>query len=288
MVLLVQHNLSFVFGCERKIAVRLGLDSKLRPCATAHKWNGFNISETFSGLEIKKLRFPIGVQLPVRRLHRTWPTSCSIRDMRTSFPVIPVVILSFCTVTWGRPATQMEPKRIDFCEVVAFPANFYGQALSIDVILWPSEHVLTLFGEACVPKEGYDVTTQAILPANWPSLPKGKKLEGMLKWQKPAKVEVVGIFESREQQYGLDATRFRFSISQINSVSNYQPTSLLQQKKSNRTTTIVEPWGYKAAHNEPDPQIRSESLGLPGICRRRRSGVSFYRLLAIPLGKDER
>jgi hypothetical protein len=114
-----------------------------------------------------------------------------------------------------------ETRKVNFCDVVASPTEYYGQVLSVEVILWPGEHVLTLFGAACVPKEGYDVTTQAILPANVESLPNGKKLGKILKRQRPAKVEVVGIFENREQRYGLDATRFRFSISQINSVSEY-------------------------------------------------------------------
>src|SRR4029077_6627119 len=105
-----------------------------------------------------------------------------------------------------------ETKRVDFCDVVASPAEYFGQVLSVHVILWPGEHVLTLFAAACVPKEGYDVTTQAILPANMESLPNGKKLGRILKRQRPARVEVVGIFENREQRYGLDATRFRFSI----------------------------------------------------------------------------
>jgi hypothetical protein len=58
MVLPVQHSHGCVSGCERETAVRLGFDSKLRPRATAHKWNGLNISEAFSGLEIKRLRVP--------------------------------------------------------------------------------------------------------------------------------------------------------------------------------------------------------------------------------------
>jgi hypothetical protein len=58
MVLPVQHSHGFVSGCEPETAVRLGFDSKLRTRVTAHKWTGLNISETFSGLEIKRLRVP--------------------------------------------------------------------------------------------------------------------------------------------------------------------------------------------------------------------------------------
>jgi hypothetical protein len=138
-----------------------------------------------------------------------------------SFCLINLAILFILAATFTEAQSRREPQKVDFCDVVASPTNYYGQVLSVEVILWPSEHVLTLFGAECVPKEGYDVTTQAIFPANWESLPNGKKLRGILKYQRPAKVRVIGIFESREQRYGLDATRFRFSISQIDSVSKY-------------------------------------------------------------------
>jgi hypothetical protein len=131
------------------------------------------------------------------------------------------IVLVILAAIFVKAQSQPEPRKVDFCEVVASHTNYYGQILSVEVILWPSEHALTLFGAACVPKEGYDVTTQTILPANWESLPNGKKLRGILKHQRPAKVEVVGIFENAKEQYGLIATRFRFSISQINSVSRY-------------------------------------------------------------------
>jgi hypothetical protein len=146
---------------------------------------------------------------------RTW------RKEFWSFFLINLAILVILAATFAGAQSQREPSKVDFCDVVASPTNFYGQVLSVEVILWPSEHVLTLFGAECVPKEGYDVTTQAILPANWESLPNGKKLRGILKYQRPAKVEVVGIFENAKEPYGLTATRFRFSISQINSVSKY-------------------------------------------------------------------
>ena len=138
-----------------------------------------------------------------------------------SFCLVNLAILVILAATLAEAQSQREPRKVDFCDVVASPTNYYGQVLSVEVILWPSEHVLTLFGAECVPKEDYDVTTQAILPANWESLPNGKKLRGILKYQRPAKVRVIGIVGSREQRYGLDATRFRFSISQIDSVSKY-------------------------------------------------------------------
>jgi hypothetical protein len=154
-------------------------------------------------------------------------TKCAVFAGRTwrkgfwSFCLINFAILVILAATLTEAQSQREPRKVDFCDVVASPTNYYGQVLSVEVILWPSEHVLTLFGPECVPKEGYDITTQALLPANWEALPNGNKLRKILKYQRPAKVRVIGIFESREQRYGLDATRFRFSVSQLDSVSKY-------------------------------------------------------------------
>jgi hypothetical protein len=83
-----------------------------------------------------------------------------------SFCLINLAILVSLAATSADAQSHREPRKIDFCEVVASPTNYYGHVLSVEVILWPSEHVLTLFGAECEPKEGYDVTTQAILPLN--------------------------------------------------------------------------------------------------------------------------
>jgi hypothetical protein len=142
--------------------------------------------------------------------------SPKLNTFKASVGSVALIILS---AIFAMAQSRLEPRKANYCDVVASPANYYGQVLSVEVILLPSEHALTQYGAACVPKEAYDVTTQTILPANLESLPNGKKLRGILKHQRSAKVEVVGIFESREERYGLDATRFRFSITQINSVS---------------------------------------------------------------------
>jgi len=130
-----------------------------------------------------------------------------------------VVILTVLGALWAKAQANTELKEVSFCDVVASPARYNGQALSVKGILWPSDHSLSLYGAECVPREGHNVTTQAILPTRWESLPNGKKLRGILKRKRPATVEVVGIFERGGEPYGPDAARFRFSISQIRSAS---------------------------------------------------------------------
>jgi hypothetical protein len=114
--------------------------------------------------------------------------------------------------------TSVEPKKASFCDVISSPANYDGETLSIEATLQPSFHSLSLYDAACEPKEGFDVAAEAILPDGWESLPIGKKLRRIIKHGRPAKVRLVGTFKSSGAR-GQDGQRFRFSISQIISVS---------------------------------------------------------------------
>jgi hypothetical protein len=111
---------------------------------------------------------------------------------------------------------------LDFRDVVSSPTDYDGKTLFIEATLEPSFHSLSLYDVACGSKEGSDVTTEAILPDGWESLPIGKKLRGIIRHGRPAKVQLVGTFKSSVTR-GRDGQRFRFSISQINSVSKEKP-----------------------------------------------------------------
>ena len=129
-----------------------------------------------------------------------------------------VVVLALLAATCAKGQTSSEAEKANFCDVVASPADYDGKIISIEVILQRSFHSLSLYDTACAQKEGFDVTTQAILPDGWQSLPIGKKLGGIIKHGRPAKIQVVGTFRSSVIR-GQDGQRFRFSIFQINSVS---------------------------------------------------------------------
>jgi hypothetical protein len=132
---------------------------------------------------------------------------------------IAIVVLA---ATCAKGQTSMEPKEASFCDVISSPAIYDGKTLSIEATLQPSFHSLSLYHAGCEPKEGYDVATEAILPDGWESLPIGKKLRGIIKHGRPAKVRLIGIFKSSVTR-GQDGQRFRFSISQITSVSKDVP-----------------------------------------------------------------
>lgn len=157
------------------------------------------------------------------RLHRTFlKQGCPMMSNSKPFTVIlTIIVLSLLPTLRTNGQTGIEPKKVNFCDVVASPAEYNGKTLFVEVILSPSEHALYLFGPACVrPREGYDDSTQAVLATGWENLPNGKKLRSILKHHGSAKVEVIGTFEGGDKRYGPDgAARFRFSISQINSVS---------------------------------------------------------------------
>lgn len=133
-----------------------------------------------------------------------------------------IIVLTLFAVTWTKAQAETEPKKVDFCDVVTSPANYDGKAISIEVTLQPGLHSLFLYSAACPSKDGFDVTTQAILPDGWESLHNGKKLRKVIKHGRSAKVQLVGTFRSSVSR-GLDGQRFRFSISQINSVSKDVP-----------------------------------------------------------------
>ena len=111
-----------------------------------------------------------------------------------------------------------EPQIVDYCEVVTLPSNFEGKVLSVEAILVPGEHSLSLFGLTCL-QLGYNRITAAILPSDWLSLRNAKKLSKILQHHHSAKVNVVGMFESDKGPYGPDGDRFQFTISEIRSVS---------------------------------------------------------------------
>jgi hypothetical protein len=46
-------------------------------------------------------------------------------------------------------ASIPEPQNLNYCEVVTLPKDYDGKVLSVDVILVPSEHSLSLFGADC-------------------------------------------------------------------------------------------------------------------------------------------
>jgi hypothetical protein len=138
-----------------------------------------------------------------------------VRMPRASLSILVLAVL-LPTAAAGQTATQ--PLNVNYCDVVASPADYNQKILSIEVVLSPSFHSLFLYGVGCVPREDYDVTTEAVLPTSWESLPNGKRLRAFLKHGRNAKVTVVGTFEGGEKRYGLDGQRFRFSISHISSV----------------------------------------------------------------------
>jgi hypothetical protein len=111
-----------------------------------------------------------------------------------------------------------EPQNVNYCEVVTLPKDYDGKVLSVDVILVPAEHTLSLFGADCL-HVGHDRVTEAQLPNNWLTLPNGRALSGILRRHLSAKVKLIGTFDTSRGRYGPDGARSQFSISRIISVS---------------------------------------------------------------------
>lgn len=99
---------------------------------------------------------------------------------------------------------QQQPAAINLCDVVASPSGYNQKMLTVEGILFPGEHSLSLYSPSCKPTEQSDVSMQAVLPKAWESLPNGKQLRKFLSKGKPAHVKVTGTFESGADRYGPD------------------------------------------------------------------------------------
>ena len=106
---------------------------------------------------------------------------------------------------------------VDLCEVVASADKYNRKVLSIEGVLFPSEHSLALYSPSCKPRAGFNVTIQAILPKNWESSPHGKQLRKVLRHGHSARVNATGVFETGGF-FGPDGAKFRFAIREIWSV----------------------------------------------------------------------
>jgi hypothetical protein len=115
-------------------------------------------------------------------------------------------------------SSRQLPVEIDLCKLVAASSAYNGKVLTVEGVLHPSDHSLALYGPSCAPKEGSDVSMQAVLPMAWESWPKSRRLRVLLNKRKPAHVKVTGLFESGADRYGPDVARFRFTITEISSV----------------------------------------------------------------------
>jgi hypothetical protein len=114
---------------------------------------------------------------------------------------------------------------VDLCKVVMASSEYNRKVLTVEGVLYPSDHSLALYSPSCAPREGSDVSMQAVLPTAWESWPKSKRLRTLLiKKRKPAHVKVTGLFESGVDRYGPDIARFRFTISEISSVGEAPPS----------------------------------------------------------------
>ena len=105
-----------------------------------------------------------------------------------------IAILVLLATLSAEGQSQTEPERLKFCDVVASPLDYDGKLLSVEVTVQPGLHSLSLYSSECASNEDFDVTTQAILPDGWESLPNGKKLSRIISHGRPAEVQLVGTF----------------------------------------------------------------------------------------------
>jgi hypothetical protein len=138
--------------------------------------------------------------------------------MSNKSSIVRAVMLGIILQTAASAHAQQQPTAVNLCDVVASPSGYSQKVLTVEGILFPSEHSLALYSPSCKPTEQSDVSMQAVLPKAWESLPNGKQLRKLLSKGKPAHVTVTGTFESGADRYGPDVARFRFTVTGISSV----------------------------------------------------------------------
>ena len=144
---------------------------------------------------------------------------------RFVLPTVAAVMLVCISPTVAASQTNDQAVVTNLCNVVASPNDYSNSVITVEGILFPGDHSLALYSPSCEPREGFDVTMQAVLPSGWESLPNGKQLRKFLKSGKKAHVKAIGKFETAGR-YGPDAARFRFVVSGISSVE--KPTGQSQ------------------------------------------------------------
>lgn len=133
------------------------------------------------------------------------------------------LLLALMLIAPRLSSSQQLPTEINLCRLVAASSEYNGKVLTVEGVLYPSDHSVALYSPSCAPKEGSDVSMQAVLPTAWASSPQGKRLRMFLSKHKPAHVKVTGLFESGPDRYGPDVARFRFTITDITSVEKGPP-----------------------------------------------------------------
>ncbi len=146
--------------------------------------------------------------------------SCLMMSTKASL-IIQSIVLAINMQAAVSAQSVPQPVAANLCDVFVSPAEYNQKVLSVEGFLSPSFHSVLLSAPSCRPD--LDLTTEAVLPSSWKSLPNGKELRKYLHRKKNAKVKLIGTFETDAQRYGPDGARFRFVIIGISSVEKAPP-----------------------------------------------------------------
>jgi hypothetical protein len=141
------------------------------------------------------------------------------KPSRLGVAVILVTVSQATTTVQNRP----HPVVANPCDVVESPAEYRNKVLTMEGILLPGDHSVSLFSPSCDSKDGFHQLIDAVLPDDWESSANGKKLKRLFQHGKRAKVSLTGVFRTGNYSYGPDGAKFQLSISEILSVEKAPP-----------------------------------------------------------------
>ena len=130
------------------------------------------------------------------------------------------LLLLWCCLCFlaARSVADEPALSVPFCDLIAAPQRYDTKAVRTDALIRPSEHEVHLYSETCKSTLGDDRSASIELPAGWSSTKLGKKLSGILRHHRTAKVGLEAVFKSSGGPFGQEKTQFRFVLRRLISV----------------------------------------------------------------------
>lgn len=130
------------------------------------------------------------------------------------------LLLLLCCLCVYSPCSVADEAALNvpFCDLVATPQQYDTKGVVTEALIRSSEHEVHVYSENCKSTLGNDRSASIELPTGWNSTKLGKKLSGLLRHHRAARVRFEATFKSGGGPFGQEKTRFRFILHRLISV----------------------------------------------------------------------
>jgi len=148
-----------------------------------------------------------------------------------------LLLLSCLCFFAARSVADEAALSVSFCDLIAAPQQYDTKAVRTEALIRSSEHEVHLYSENCKSTLGDDRSASIELPAGWNSTKLGKKLSGILRHHRAARVGFEAVFKSSGGPFGQERTRFRFVLRSLISVEELSRHDRAQGRTILQTTS---------------------------------------------------